>query len=175
MTAVADPIAAGWAVDLAAKSLELLHVAAPNAKRIAVLMAPSANHEPMVKEAQAAAGAIGVTIIPVMARSAPADLNDAFATMQQDVRRPCCSSTTLEYAEVVQLADAVRRLPAIYNFTGFVDLGGLLSYSANFTELTRQAAIYVDKILKGASPRTCLWNSRHDWNSRSIRPQRRLG
>jgi hypothetical protein len=41
---------------------------------------------------------------------------------------------------LVQLADAPR-LPAIYNFTGFVDLGGLLSYSADFTELQRQAAI----------------------------------
>jgi putative tryptophan/tyrosine transport system substrate-binding protein len=169
MTAVADPIGSGFvkslarpggnitglanlAVDLAAKSLELLHVVAPNAKRIAVLMAPSANHEPMVKEAQAAAGAIGVTIIPVMARSAPADLNDAFATMRKE---DCDALVVLprpsNMQRLVQLADA-SRLPAIYNFTGFVDLGGLLSYSANFTELTRQAAIYVDKILKGASP-----------------------
>jgi putative tryptophan/tyrosine transport system substrate-binding protein len=168
MTAVADPIGSGFvkslakpggnitglanlAVDLAAKSLELLHVVAPNAKRIAVLMAPGANHEPMVKEAHAAAGAIGVTIIPVMAR-APADFNDAFATMRKE---DCDALVVLprpsNMQRLVQLADA-SRLPAIYNFTGFVDLGGLLSYSANFTELTRQAAIYVDKILKGASP-----------------------
>ena len=93
-----------------------------------------------------------MTIIPVMARSAPADLNDAFATMRKE---DCDALVVLprpsNMQRLVQLADA-SRLPAIYNFTGFVDLGGLLSYSANFTELTRQAAIYVDKILKGASP-----------------------
>jgi putative tryptophan/tyrosine transport system substrate-binding protein len=168
MTAVADPIGSGFvksakpggnitglanlAVDLAAKSLELLHVAAPNAKRIAVLMGPSANHEPMVKEAHAAAGALGVTIIPVMAPGAPADLNDAFATMRKE---DCDALVVLprpsNMQRLVQLADE-SRLPAIYNFTGFVDLGGLLSYSANFAELHRQAAVYVDEILKGASP-----------------------
>jgi putative ABC transport system substrate-binding protein len=169
MTVVADPIGSGFvkslakpggnitglanlAVDLAAKSLELLHVAAPNAKRIAVLMGPGANHEPMVEEAHAAAGALGVTIIPVMARSTPADLNDAFATMRKE---DCDALVVLprpsNMQRLVQLADA-SRLPAIYNVTGFVDLGGLLSYSANFTELTRQAAIYVDKILRGAHP-----------------------
>jgi putative tryptophan/tyrosine transport system substrate-binding protein len=43
-------------------------------------------------------------------------------------------------------------LPAIYQATGFVDMGGMLSYSANTSELFRGAALYVDKILKGAKP-----------------------
>ena len=45
------------------------------------------------------------------------------------------------------------RLPAVYQGTGFVDIGGLLSYSANTPDLFRQTAIYVDKILsKGCQP-----------------------
>ena len=47
---------------------------------------------------------------------------------------------------------AGNRLPAIYNNREFVEAGGLISYSTNFDDLFRQAAGYVDKILKGASP-----------------------
>jgi len=53
-----------------------------------------------------------------------------------------------------QLVDvaAKSRLPAIYPFPEFVELGGLVSYSANIADLFRRAATYVDKILKGAKP-----------------------
>ena len=52
---------------------------------------------------------------------------------------------------IVQLAKS-RRLPAMYGSTEFVDAGGLMSYAANFPDLFRRAATYVDKILKGAKP-----------------------
>ena len=53
-----------------------------------------------------------------------------------------------------QLADlaAKSRLPAIYPFPEFVEAGGLMSYSANITDLFRRAATYVDKVLKGRKP-----------------------
>ena len=47
---------------------------------------------------------------------------------------------------------ATSRLPAIYNGRDFVEAGGLMSYAANFTEMWRRAAAYVDKILRGAKP-----------------------
>ena len=48
---------------------------------------------------------------------------------------------------------AIRsRLPSIWDDKDFVDLGGLMSYGPNLTDLHRRAAIYVDKILKGAKP-----------------------
>jgi putative ABC transport system substrate-binding protein len=47
---------------------------------------------------------------------------------------------------------AAIRLPAIYQVGEFVDWGGLISYGPNFTALTVQTAIYIDKILKGADP-----------------------
>jgi putative ABC transport system substrate-binding protein len=47
---------------------------------------------------------------------------------------------------------ARHRLPAIYAFREFAEVGGLIAYSTNFDDLFRQAADYVDKILRGASP-----------------------
>src|SRR5512145_2580637 len=53
--------------------------------------------------------------------------------------------------EIVELA-VKSRLPAIYENSLFVDAGGLMTYSASITDLTRRAATYVDKILKNAKP-----------------------
>jgi putative ABC transport system substrate-binding protein len=44
------------------------------------------------------------------------------------------------------------RLPTIYGQRSFVDVGGLISYGVDLLELSRQAAVYIDKILKGAKP-----------------------
>ena len=139
MTAVADPIGSGFvkslakpggnitglanlAVDLAAKSLELLHVVVPNAKRIAVLMSPGANHEAMVKEAYMAGEALGVTVIPMMARSNPDDLDNAFATMHnEDCDALIVLPRPLYIRNIVERVNA-SRLPAVYNATGFVGM-----------------------------------------------------
>jgi ABC-type uncharacterized transport system substrate-binding protein len=56
-----------------------------------------------------------------------------------------------ERKRIVELATKYR-LPAIYPEKGFVDEGGLMSYGADFNDLFRRAAVYVDKILKGAKP-----------------------
>jgi putative ABC transport system substrate-binding protein len=137
--------------DFTAKSFELLHVAVPNAKRIAVLTSPNPLHEAVVKEAYSVAGTMGLTIIPVMART-PADLSDAFAAMHKET---CDAVVVLSdprmSRKIVELANEWR-LPAIYQITGFAELGDLLTYSANFPEMMRRTAVYVDKILKGASP-----------------------
>ena len=168
MAAINDPIGLGFVKSLAkpggnitglsnlsgdftAKSFELLHVAVPNAKRIAVLTSPNPLHEAVVKEAYSVAGTMGLTIIPVMART-PADLSDAFAAMHKET---CDAVVVLSdprmSRKIVELANEWR-LPAIYQITGFAELGDLLTYSANFPEMMRRAAVYVDRILKGASP-----------------------
>ncbi len=56
-----------------------------------------------------------------------------------------------ERKRIVELAGK-HRLPAIYSAKEFVDEGGLMSYGADYNDLYRRAAVYVDKILKGAKP-----------------------
>jgi putative ABC transport system substrate-binding protein len=58
---------------------------------------------------------------------------------------------TPQRTQVVELA-AKSGLPAIYNFSAFVDAGGLMTYGVSQSDLSRRAATYVDKILKGANP-----------------------
>jgi putative ABC transport system substrate-binding protein len=135
----------------AAKTLELLHVVVPNARRIAILMSLSVGHESLFKEAHSAAETLGLTVIPVMART-PADLDDAFATMHKEKCEALFVLTDARSTpEVVERAERWR-LPAIYQVSIFVDMGGLISYGVNVYEEFQEAAIYVDKILKGANP-----------------------
>jgi putative ABC transport system substrate-binding protein len=137
--------------DLTAKTLELLHVALPNAKRIAVMFSANPGQEGIVKEAYLAAGALGLTIIPVMART-PDDFSDAFAKMHSE---SCDALVVLAdpriNRRIVEFANEWR-LPAIYQAGDFVDMGGLLSYGTDLHEQFRTAAVYVDRLLKGANP-----------------------
>jgi putative tryptophan/tyrosine transport system substrate-binding protein len=102
-------------LDSAAKTLELLHVAVPNAKRIAVLMSGNPGQEGLIKEAYVAAGALGITIIPVTALTLD-DLGDAFAKMHSE---SCDALFVLAdprinlNRRIVELANEWR-LPAIY-------------------------------------------------------------
>jgi putative ABC transport system substrate-binding protein len=168
MAVTSDPIGSGFVKSLAkpggnitglsqqsgdsiAKTLELLHVALPNAKRIAVLILRNPAHEGMVKEAYAAAGTLGLTIIPVTARTLD-DLGDAFAKMHSE----SCDALFVFAGppitrRIVEFANEWR-LPAIFQGGFYVDMGGLMSYGPDFYESFRQAAVYVDKILKGANP-----------------------
>jgi putative ABC transport system substrate-binding protein len=121
-----------------AKSLELLRVAFPKAKRIAMLTSPAPLHEILVKEAYAAGGeTLGLAIVPVLAR-APADLQHAFANIRKE---NCDALLVLSDArvnrQVVDLANEAR-LPAMYQVTGFVEMGGLISYSADLREMFQQ-------------------------------------
>ena len=105
----------------------------------------------MVKEVFVAAGILGLTIIPITARTLD-DLGDAFVKMHAE----SCEALFVLIdprvdRRIVELANEWR-LPAIYQSGDFVDMGGWLSYGPDFYEQFRKAAVYVDKILKGANP-----------------------
>jgi putative ABC transport system substrate-binding protein len=140
-------------VDFTAKTFELLHVAFPTAKRIAVLTLANPSQEGLVQKAYLAAGTLGLTIIRVTARTLD-DLGDAFAKMHSE---SCDALFVVGDARInidrriIELANEWR-LPAIYQVSDRVDMGGLLSYGPDFHEEWRQAAVYVDRILKGANP-----------------------
>ena len=143
--------------ELVSKWLEVLKQAVPGVTRLAFLRQPDALGEAdkeVLKEAGVAARALGVRLQLVEARG-PADLDKAFSEMTKKradaltvLSTPMFSS---ERRRLVDLA-AKHRLPTMFPFRSYVDAGGLMSYGPNVADLFRRAAIYVDKILRGANP-----------------------
>jgi putative tryptophan/tyrosine transport system substrate-binding protein len=85
----------------------------------------------------------------------PKGLESAFKTAKQKRVDAIMMVTSRQFFDerkrIVELA-VKHRLPAIYPQKEFVDEGGLMSYGADYNDLYRRAAVYVDKILKGAKP-----------------------
>jgi putative ABC transport system substrate-binding protein len=109
---------------------------------------------PQVREAEAAARALRVRLQTLEARG-PQEIDSAFAAMTRERAGALVVLTdsilTNQRSQIAELA-AERRLPAIYGNSEHAEAGGLMAYSANFLDLERRAATYVDKILKGAKP-----------------------
>jgi putative ABC transport system substrate-binding protein len=141
---------------LVAKRLELLKEALPSVLRVAALWNPGAYGErttrDMLNDTELAARALGVRLQLLETRG-PNDLDSAFAAMTRERAGALIvlPSPRVNLRRIVDLA-AKHRLPAMYQSRGPVDAGGLMAYGANLADLCRQAAVYVDKILKGAKP-----------------------
>ncbi|MCZ6449873.1 MAG: ABC transporter substrate-binding protein [Deltaproteobacteria bacterium] len=139
--------------DLVTKRLELLKEVIPLVSRVAVLFNPnSGGSRRMLKDVQAVAPALGVTVLPLEFKG-PDDVDHAFATIRKERAGGLLQSVGLgrHRRRIVDLA-AKSRLPAIYTQGRWVAAGGLMSYGASWLDLFRRAATYVDKILKGAKP-----------------------
>jgi putative ABC transport system substrate-binding protein len=138
---------------LAAKRLELLKEAVPKASRIAVLAAGSLATSVQLKEAQKAAEALRVKLVPVEVRDG--DYDRAFGTIlaeRADAIFVMTGPTFLrDRAQIVERA-AKHRLPAIAAAPEWVEAGGLMSYGGSIAVTSRRVAVYVDKILNGAKP-----------------------
>jgi putative ABC transport system substrate-binding protein len=147
---------ASFSAELAGKRLEILKDVVPASKRIGVLMGGTGRGGQMqVQEIRTAAPALGLTLQEIGFASDPEKLVNAFQTaVRERVHGIITTSGPVIFAErksIVVLA-ANYRLPAIYPQKEFVDEGGLMSYGADRRDNYRRAAIYVDKILKGAKP-----------------------
>jgi len=141
--------------ELGGKRLELLKEVAPKASRVAVLYNPADRSNVLVlKELQKSAPALGLTLQPFEVRG-PGGFEDAFVAMTRQRAHALFGAagilTTEHRKALVDLA-AKRRIPAIWGERQFVEAGGLMSYAVDFYDQVRGAAIYVDKILKGAKP-----------------------
>jgi putative ABC transport system substrate-binding protein len=143
------------ATELSAKRLEFLKEAVPKASRIAVLW--NADDRAMTlryREIEKASHVLRVTVHPLGVRE-PDDFDGAFAAMTRE--RPDAlflvtdSLTILNRKRVLDFA-AQHRIPAMYEFSFLVRDGGLMSYGPNLDDNFRRAAVYVDRILKGAKP-----------------------
>ncbi len=141
--------------ELPGKWIELVRETLPKASRVAALFQPTYDGGIQLKAAESAARSLGVRLQPLNVESSD-DLGPALTEIQRS--RPdalIVTSSALFYAARTRLVEfaAKHRLPAIYHQSEFVvSSGGLMSYGPDFRDLNRRAAIYVDKILKGAKP-----------------------
>lgn len=141
--------------DLIGKQLELLKEAVPRLSRVAVLRNPfSHGHTLQVKQADEAARTLGLRLAVVEAGGADA-LDSAFRRIAAErvvgalVLR---DGVFFQHrARIAHLA-AKAALPTMFGHREEVEAGGLMGYGANVQALTRRAAVFVDKILKGAKP-----------------------
>jgi putative ABC transport system substrate-binding protein len=171
-TVVADPVGAGF-VDslarpggnatgfisleygLAAKWLELLKEIAPGTTRAAVVRDPT-NTAGIGQFAaiQTAAPSLGLEVIPISVRDA-AEIERAVLAFARFANGGLIVTggplTAVHRDLIITLADR-HKLPAVYSSRFFVSDGGLICYGPDFVDQHRQAASYVDRILKGEKP-----------------------
>jgi putative ABC transport system substrate-binding protein len=140
--------------ELAAKRFEVLKDAIPRVRRMAVLANPDNVGTGLSLQAMAiTAKALNVALQRFDARG-PDDLDGAFAAMAKaSVDALAVNEDAMIIASLKRIAElaAKQRLPSI-GFIEFADVGGLFGYGVNFLALYRRAAVFVDKILKGAKP-----------------------
>ena len=141
--------------ELSAKQLELLKEILPKISRVAVV--GSSAHpgtSQTLKEMKSTSTAFGVQIQYIELQG-PNDIESAFGAARKghaDAVVVLTSVVTNSNRKPIVDIAAKNRLPAIYYTAEWVESGGLLTYGANFPDLFRRAATYVDKILKGAKP-----------------------
>jgi ABC-type uncharacterized transport system substrate-binding protein len=141
----------GVAAELASKSVELIQELLPSARHVAALAnAPDPFSGPFLEQIRLGGQAIGVTIDAVMIRSAD-ELEKAFPAMEQKRPDAIIVQPSLPAKRVAELALRYR-IPSVGIIRVFVEEGGLMTYSFPLADMYRRAAIYVDKILKGAKP-----------------------
>jgi putative ABC transport system substrate-binding protein len=139
--------------DLASKRLEFFKEAVPGISRVAFLWNPD-HLDNELREAQRAAQSLGVRLEPVEMRG-PRDLENAFRDITNSgsdgLYVVTSRQTLLNIAKIVNFATQTR-VPLAGGFGGWARAGGVLAYGPNVNEMTRLAAGYVDRILKGARP-----------------------
>jgi putative tryptophan/tyrosine transport system substrate-binding protein len=170
---VSDPIGSGFVASLAnpggnvtgfitvepglaGKWLSILKEIAPSLQRAAVIFNPeTAPYSGLfVRAAEAAAATLGVAVIASPAHD-EAQIEAAFARLQREAGGGVIVMpdifTTVHRKQIIALA-AKQRLPALYPYRFFVNEGGLVSYGIDLLDLYRPAAVYIDRILRGAKP-----------------------
>jgi len=172
MTFDSDPVGSGFIVSLArpgrnitglsalspelsGKQLELLKEVIPALSRVAILgNSKEPANSKILREIESGAAAFDIRVQPLDV-STPRDIETAFrdaAKVRSDALVVLPSLVFSNHrARLANLA-LKNRLPAIYFRQDFVEGGGLMSYGTSFTDLSRRAAYYVDRILKGAKP-----------------------
>jgi putative ABC transport system substrate-binding protein len=170
MEATTDPLGAGLIVSLArpggnvtgsatleselgAKRLELFKEAFPNTSRMAVLYDPTTSPS-VLREVEGAGERLTIRLHVLKAR-VPEDLHGAFGEAKKwhaAAVSVLASPFFLSQRDRIASLAVEHRLPAVVPHRAYTEAGGLMSYGPDFRDLRRRAAVFVDKILKGAKP-----------------------
>ena len=137
------------------KQLELLKTLLPGLSRVAVFANPgTAYSAAMVTAIRTTAGRIGVSVLPVEARTLEELERGFVGAVQAHAQAVLILADTFFVFQQTRIAElAVKsRLPTMFPFREAVEAGGLMSYGSNLLATYQHAATYVDKILKGAKP-----------------------
>jgi putative tryptophan/tyrosine transport system substrate-binding protein len=138
------------------KRLEILRATVPQVTRFGVLYSPTApSYRPFLEAAEATGGKLGVQLLTVSV-STVADFDGGFARMAQGrvgaVLVHGAALTARHNRPLLAELALKHRLPTMFGVRDNVVDGGLMSYAPDHLDLTRRAAVYIDKILKGAKP-----------------------
>ena len=143
------------APDIVGKQLQLLREVVPSVSRVAVLWNPAnPGSAPQLREAEAA-GRVFKMQLQVLEARAPQEIDRAFVAMTKERAGALViladAMFTNQRKQIAELA-LKRRLPSVYGVREYGEAGGLMVYSVDPIDLEGRAAVYVDKILKGAKP-----------------------
>ncbi len=143
--------------ELNTKRLEILKDVVPDLDRVGLLRMPGASkgQDIQLKELRPAALALKLKLEEIETQPNAKGLEAAFKTAKQkQVNGIITTAGRPFFAERMRIVDLAskHRLPAIFFQKEFVEEGGLMSYGADYIDLYRRAAVYVDRILKGAKP-----------------------
>jgi len=137
--------------DIAGKKLEFLREVVTGLRHLA-LMGNIDNPASMleINEVKAAAGALGIEIVPLDIRRAE-DIAPAFDKLSKRAEALYVSTDPLIFTNITRINTRAlgARLPTIYNGKEYIEFGGLMSYGPSYPDLFRRAADFVDKILRG--------------------------
>jgi ABC-type uncharacterized transport system substrate-binding protein len=137
--------------ELAGKTVQLIRDMLPAARRVTALAnATDPFSKPFLEQIKLGGEATGTTINPVRI-SSPEEFESAFASMEKDRPDAVIVQPSLPSKRAAELA-LKHRVPAVSVPRWFAEQGGLMAYSPRYVDLFRKAAVYVDKILKGAKP-----------------------
>jgi ABC-type uncharacterized transport system substrate-binding protein len=141
----------GASAEIGGKNLELVREVIPTAHLVGVLAnVPDPFHKPFLEALQSSGRTLGVEIKPILVKG-PEQLDDAFAEMKNAGVAALIVQPSLPHRRLIDLA-LKHRLPSFAPNADFAVAGGLMAYSADQLELAREAATFVDKILKGRKP-----------------------
>jgi len=142
--------------ELSAKRLGLLKELIPQVSRVAALWDRAARGSALaVRDTEVAARSLGIALQSVAVRPDSRDYDGAFVAMKRDgARAVVVVQSSAFFASYQLIADLAltHRLPSAGGSKEYAEAGGLMSYGADYPDLFRRAALFVDKILKGAKP-----------------------